>query len=369
MWKSSGEPGGAKAGQVNRLMRSVLAHLGNMLFLNRKQREPFGSDAGEEPIVCNDLHGELATILSETRRRAGLTLQDVARDLHIQKRYLEAVERADFKALPGEVYAFGYVRSYARYLGLDAEQALQMFKAQAHALAHRPRMQFPEPSPEGRLPGAAIILVASALVVMIYAGWYYTSISDPAVIEPVAQVDEAEPDAGDVHSVDAGTAIAAVPVGEEDADPDSRYSLAGPAITGEGDVSLAAAAPLPDQETAAGEPTPLLPVLRSVVHGVREPASGPAIGGTPAPARVEIVASADSWVHVKEFDTTLVMSRVLRSGETYSVPDRSGLTLSTTNAGGIMVIVDGRRLPSLGASGDVVRDIDLDPETLAGRLD
>ncbi len=351
-------------------MRSVLAYLGSTLFLNRKQREPLGSDGGEEPIICNDLHRELASILYETRQRAGLTLQEVARDLHIQKRYLEAVERADFKSLPGEVYAFGYIRSYARYLGLDAEQALQMFKAQAHALTHRPRMQFPEPSLEGRLPGGAIILVASALVVMIYAGWYYTSISDPAVIEPVAQVDEAEPDADEVAAADAGAAIAAVPVGEEDADPDSEYSLAGPAITGEGDVSLAAAAPVPDQEAAVAEPTPLLPVLRSVDRIAREPGpASPAVSDTPAPARVEIMASADSWVHVKEFDTTLVMSRVLRSGETYRVPDRAGLTLSTTNAGGITVVVDGHRLPSLGAPGDVVRDIDLDPETLAGRLD
>ena len=367
-----------RAGQVTMFMRSVFGYLGNIPFLNRKRQEPAGYESAEGPIY-NDLHSELASVLRETRKRAGLTLHDVARDLRIQHRHLEAIERADFKALPGQVYAYGYIRSYAGYLGLDARQAIQMFKAQAFALAHRPRMQFLEPPAEGRLPGGAIILVASALVVLIYSGWYYTSISDPAVIEPVAQVEEERPDEPEVAVADAGTAVAAVPPEVSDAEPGSEYSLEGPGMTGEGDVSIVAAAPEPDEGTAVdgrAPREPLKPVLRAAVRGTLEPARKPSEQqvtrrsyGSLAPARVEIVASTESWVHVMEFDTTLVMSRVLRAGETYRVPARPGLTLSTTNAGGISLVVDGRRLPSLGAPGDVVRDIDLDPDTLSDRLD
>lgn len=56
--------------------------------------------------------------------------------------------------------------------------------------------------------------------------------------------------------------------------------------------------------------------------------------------------------------------RTLKPGETYRVPNRSGLTLFTGNAGGLDVTVDGKKAPSLGASGTVRRNVALEPEEL-----
>ena len=50
------------------------------------------------------------------------------------------------------------------------------------------------------------------------------------------------------------------------------------------------------------------------------------------------------------------------------MPNRAGLTLMTGNAGGLDVVVDGQKAPSLGTTGQVVRDVPLNPERLrAGR--
>lgn len=60
----------------------------------------------------------------------------------------------------------------------------------------------------------------------------------------------------------------------------------------------------------------------------------------------------------------MLMTRLLRSGETYAVPDRSGLMLLTGNAGALEIRVDGEAVPTLGPEGAVRRSIALD----AGRL-
>jgi cytoskeleton protein RodZ len=74
-------------------------------------------------------------------------------------------------------------------------------------------------------------------------------------------------------------------------------------------------------------------------------------------------AGGDSWIQVKDGTQTVSM-RVLRQGESYRVPDRSGLTLITGNAGALEVTVDGRPAPSVGPLGRK-RIVALDPERLA----
>ena len=62
-------------------------------------------------------------ILRQTRVGRGETLGDVERDTKINRIYIEALEAARFEALPAPVYARGFMRSYARHLGLDPEEA------------------------------------------------------------------------------------------------------------------------------------------------------------------------------------------------------------------------------------------------------
>jgi cytoskeleton protein RodZ len=93
------------------------------------------------------------------------------------------------------------------------------------------------------------------------------------------------------------------------------------------------------------------------------------ISGMPALAastpRVILQADLESWVQVIAPDGSTVVSRVLRTGEMFSIPDLPGLTMVTGNAGGLAVYVDGRRLPPLGPVGVVRRGVPLDPEKIS----
>ncbi len=58
------------------------------------------------------------------------------------------------------------------------------------------------------------------------------------------------------------------------------------------------------------------------------------------------------------------MSRTLRVGDRYRVPNREGLVFVTGNAGGLSISVDGAPIPALGGTGIVRKNVKLDPELL-----
>ncbi|WP_193368542.1 RodZ domain-containing protein [Pelagibius marinus] len=89
-------------------------------------------------------------------------------------------------------------------------------------------------------------------------------------------------------------------------------------------------------------------------------------GAENADARIVLKASQDAWVQVRDRQGTLLLTRVLRVGDTYQVPNQDDLTLLTGNAGGLEILVDGRALAPLGPVGAVRRNIPLNPEALLG---
>ena len=91
----------------------------------------------------------------------------------------------------------------------------------------------------------------------------------------------------------------------------------------------------------------------------------PVKGGENLDARVVVKAVAeDCWMQVREMDGKLLISKLLRRGETFRIPNRSGLTLTVGNAGAVEIEVDGHKAGSLGQVGQVRRDINLDPAKL-----
>lgn len=76
-------------------------------------------------------HGSvcIGQTLRDARLRAGLELFQVSTDLKISTEYLQAIEEMDRASLPHQAYASGFVRCYADYLGLNAQQSVDLFKA------------------------------------------------------------------------------------------------------------------------------------------------------------------------------------------------------------------------------------------------
>jgi len=70
----------------------------------------------------------MANGLKEIRESCGLKLEDISRATCICSRYLEAIEEGDFSKIPADVYALGYIRGYANYLGVPLPEAFKEYK-------------------------------------------------------------------------------------------------------------------------------------------------------------------------------------------------------------------------------------------------
>lgn len=64
----------------------------------------------------------------EERKRKGLNLEEVSRATKIREDFLRAIEKGDFRALPSSAYAYGFVRNYAKFLGLPVEKSLALYR-------------------------------------------------------------------------------------------------------------------------------------------------------------------------------------------------------------------------------------------------
>lgn len=343
-------------------------------------------------------------MLRAARVQQGQELLGAADVLRIRPAYLVAIEDGRFSELPGSTYAIGFVRSYAEHLGLDPDDVVARFKSEsAGGLDKRPELVFPSPVSEGRTPGGAIIFLGLLLAALAYGGWYYLSTRDRGVAElvpalpdrlaaiiepdapPLAPAEEAEPLAAQEPVPD--TTPAAVPASEETATPaPAAIPDEQPPSPAEAEPPVAAPQPAPDSapdSATAHDPAPAeapppspadaappqvaVPALPDPGESGAGPDGRRIYGQNNAGSRITLRAIDDAWIQVRD-EETLLLTRLLRKGDLYLVPNRSGLTLMTGSAGGIEVVVDGSPAPSLGALGVVRRDVPLDPEKLKAGL-
>jgi cytoskeletal protein RodZ len=106
--------------------------------------------------------------LREAREAHGYSLEQVARDTHISRLYLESLELENFAVLPGDTYVVGFLRNYAEYLGLNPEELVSLYKNIRIQEQPMPMSELLE-RPRGRSP-ARVLLIALAAVILVAAG-------------------------------------------------------------------------------------------------------------------------------------------------------------------------------------------------------
>jgi len=72
---------------------------------------------------------EIGKRLKEAREERGLTLEAVEEETKIRRKYLRALEEEQFQVLPGPVYAKAFLKTYTRFLGLDAEDVFESYNS------------------------------------------------------------------------------------------------------------------------------------------------------------------------------------------------------------------------------------------------
>ena len=78
-------------------------------------------------------------------------------------------------------------------------------------------------------------------------------------------------------------------------------------------------------------------------------------------------SSGNSWVEIEDLDGNSYLTRLMRSGETFVVPDKKGLTLSTGNAGVLSLTFGSTHISKLGGVGEVISSRPLNIEAFKKR--
>ena len=319
--------------------------------------------------------------LLAARERLGWALPDVAVMLRIRPSYLEALEAGRLNALPGNVYALGFLRSYATALGLDAEEVARRFRAEAGEIPRHSELIFPAPVPERGLPAGALILLGLILAGGAYIGWYRLSGEGKLPAETVAQLparlaslaDQAVPGPDGRKPVIPAPPLPAPSRLDDGGEFEPRHAAAeNPLLQPEppppppAPIEEMRSASIPGATATTAIAMPVPPPMRqpeptpsqsSASQGAIDPAN-------PDGTRVMLRFTGDTWVQVKERGGQILVTRVMRAGEIFPVPTRANLVLSTGNAGRVEILVDGALVPAIGAQGSVRKDVSLDPDQL-----
>ncbi len=268
----------------------------------------------------------------QVRETKGLTLDEVAIKTRIHPEYLKALEASNFAKLPEQVFAKGFVRSYARSLGLDEEDAMRRFTVSAgafynkHEERERLRQQQVEDERKRKANRKAVIasvaVAVLGLVLLLTREQGSVSVMRPAESAKTARETDRR--------------------GKTETAPTDRTAKPQPsasAVPASGQPGKPASLPTP---ATTSDPLAGLPF------------DGP--GSMEAGLVLVLEATELSWVVVQTDDAS-PHEALLRPGDRLTWKAQQKFALTIGNAGGIRGELNGKPLASFGPKGRVARDI------------
>lgn len=272
-------------------------------------------------------------LLGAERRRQGLSLGDVARQLKLSVRQIEALERDDYAAFAGMVFVRGFLRNYAKLLQVDADALL----------VGLPGVSAPNPSAAeeaaaaadleaGRRsarPGFAWIAGAAAVLVLLVVAAIYE---------------------GRQHRAPAPAPLAPSPVQGMPVNPqhaDSPPPVPGATATTPNPPPGTVDRLRPDAPTdaSAGQATVAGPFV-SADPSVQQPTlpAAPRTAAVPGEGELRLTFETESWVEVKDGTGAVLLSRLNRPGSEQVVQGQPPLTVVVGNAHGVQIRYEGRTI-------------------------
>lgn len=363
--------------------------------MSDQQMNEMSSQQPQDPGPSSPAQVLPGAALAAARQKKGWTIEQAASLVKLAPRQILAIEADNYAALPGLAVARGFVRSYAKVLGLDVN-AVTASLPQESAVQQRdhivPQHQLSTPFSEGPLPAmmmstrgnsSALPIVAGVVVVALLAGaaamrWTELGANVPQLAflkshhEEAAAASGTSPDAQNVQSAETASST------ETPVNARVETITSAPAEEPAKPAAPVAEAPAPvAQAPVAAKPEP----VQAATPAASQPASTPApaaasaapaapaqMASTTVPSGLNIVNSKDllrltfredSWVEIRRADKSTVISRLLKAGttETFDVSDAT--TLIIGNAAGVDASLRGQPLDLKTPGGSNVARLNL----------
>lgn len=294
-----------------------------------------------------DIDAPLETVgqdLRAARQRKGEDIASVSRGLKIRKDHLNALEESHFDLLPGRAYAVGFVRSYARYLGLDASSLVERYKAEIAGFGEAEENEmYAARDVESKYPQGTIAFVTLLLIGIAYGGYYLQASANRMLVERETEIP------------DRLEAVVTAPAAEE------ADRLAAPIenkaeVQGFGSEASSGGPILAEQNSPQSSQSAEAELPTGQIYGTRNVNS-----------RLTLRIHERTNVRVVGADDTLFINRTLSPGDLYKTPDIAGVTISTADSGAVELILDGTSLGFLDSNGAAANALSLNPQDIVDR--
>ncbi len=292
----------------------------------------------------------------QVRETKGLTVDEVAAKTRIRSDFVKALEDGNFAKLPDQVFARGFVRSYARSLGLDEEDAIHRFVQSAGAFYEKQdererlkvRQVEEERKRQANRKAVAVAIGIAVLTLIFLLSREQSSVLRRSTSELTSNKRSAQ-----------ATKEVGEPSAHQDPAPISAKSRevvppapTKPAVEGHATEPAGGHAPV---AAAKSEPD----LVSTASPGTDGPLGGIAIEGAPAldgQLVLDLEANELSWV-VVQIDSGSPQEALLRPGEKAHWKGQDQFILTLGNAGGVKAELNGKPIKPFGPSGKVARDV------------
>lgn len=276
--------------------------------------------------------------LKHARETQGLSLDQVASVTRIQLKYLQAIEEEQFAVLPELVFTKGFVRTYARSLGMDEQDVLRRFSRTWNEYVGRGQqeeepVQLPPEEEKRGTPNRTVLVILIAVMV-VGIGLYVSRQHQPT---PSTTPETAEiPFVTSPPPAEKETErLPPPPVTDETRE--KRVNVESTTVT---PVQTLPPVALPE---VADQPKPVKPAT-------------PSVSRTPGPLLMELEATQLTWVVVKS-DENKPEEALLQPKQRTTWKAKEQFTLTLGNAGGVRVWLNGKSRGPFGKKGQIVREI------------
>ena len=290
---------------------------------------------------------ELSTVgklCLDARLSKGLTQEQAAALLKVRVKIIKDFEDGEHIDLPGLAYKVGFVRSYARLLDLDSDLLVREFKESLELNSFKEEYKFltPELNKNNFLPIGAVVSVFIAI--LSYTGWYYSDrsstieqFSEKNTSEIITKKTEVENNSYVIIEEDFSNNLLSTKKNDDDKNIQ--------------ELNLKTTLNDNKFESTTSKNTEL-----SATANERDPST-----------EMVLKATGNSWVEIEDMEGNILMTRLMRPGETYVVPNINGLTFNTGNAGALSLSRGNMIIPKLGEIGEILTARPLNIKTFSSK--
>ena len=263
-------------------------------------------DMQDQPELDGQSPGFPGHLLRQAREEHGLSQKEAARDLHLTSKVINAIEENDFELIPSFVFARGYIRSYARHVGLDGQALVAEFDA-AYGVPNnsaKPMSTIRKGGQQSKPGDAWVKLISIVFVIGLIAVsivWWQSQNGSP-MLSKLASVAVSNP---------AGATV----VEGIDADGANLDLLLLAANESEVDATVPEAEQAQESEVAeviAAEADAATEVVKEQAAQV----VADVVVLLPNQARLVMVFDKDCWVEIKDGNGKMILSDLYSAGDT-----------------------------------------------------